>query len=113
MSEFMFIYRGQEGPRTAANAGEITQRWVAWIQALGVDGHLVDRGQPLEFTGKVVNGKDNIVTDGPYAETKDLVCGYTLIEASDLDQAVELSAGCPIFEVGGLLEIRPIIKLTM
>jgi len=48
-----------------------------------------------------VKGKQKSVTDGPFAEAKDGVDGYTLIEARDLDQAVELSMGCPIFELDG------------
>jgi hypothetical protein len=58
----------------------------------------------------LVRGKSRTVIDGPYAE-KDLVGGYTLIEAKDLGQAVELSVGCPIFEAGGLVEVRPVMKM--
>src|SRR5881409_2350550 len=64
-------------------------------------------------TGKLVKGKQKTVTDGPFAETKDIVGGYTLIEARDLDQAVELSKGCPIFEVEGAVEVRPVRKMNM
>ena len=53
------------------------------------------------------------MTDGPFAEAKDIVGGYTLIEARDLDQAVELSKGCPIFEVDGAVEVRPVMKMNM
>ena len=65
-------------------------------EGLGAKGHLKDPGHPLERTGKVVKGKQKTVTDGPYAEAKDVVGGYTLVEAKDLAQAVELSKGCPI-----------------
>ena len=51
------------------------------------------------------------VTDGPFAEAKDLVGGYTLVEASDLAQAAELTSGCPILEIGGSVEVRPIMKM--
>jgi len=67
----------------------------------------------LERTGKVVKGNQKSVHDGPYAEAKDVVGGYTLIEAKDLAQAVELSKGCPILEVGGSVEVRPIRILNM
>jgi hypothetical protein len=53
------------------------------------------------------------VTDGPFAEAKDVVGGYTLIEATDLSEAVELSKDCPIFEVEGAVEVRPVMKLNM
>jgi hypothetical protein len=53
------------------------------------------------------------VTDGPFAESKDIVGGYTLVQARDLDEAVELSKGCPIFEGEGVVEVRPIMQMNM
>jgi hypothetical protein len=61
----------------------------------------------------MVKGKQKIVTDGPFAELKDIISGYTLIEAKDLDQAAELSKGCPILERDGAVEVRPIMKMDM
>ena len=52
-------------------------------------------------------------TDGPFTEAKDLVGGFTLVEARDIDQAVELSRGCPILEGGGSVEVRPVMKMDM
>jgi hypothetical protein len=89
------------------------EKWFAWFKDLGAKGHIKDPGHPLEHTGKVVTGKKKIVNDGPFAEAKDVVGGYIVIEAKDLDQAVELSKGCPIFEVGGSVEVRPIQKMNM
>src|SRR5262249_27491208 len=66
---------------------------------------------PLERSGRLVKGRQKVVTDGPFAETKDVVGGFTLIEAGDLDQAVELSKGCPIFETDGAVEVRPVMIL--
>jgi len=89
------------------------QKWMAWLKELAGKGHIKDQGQPLERTGKLVRGKQKTVTDGPFAEAKDVVGGYTLIEARDLQQAVELSKGCPILEVDGEVEVRPVMKLAM
>jgi hypothetical protein len=111
MSEFVFLYRGGERSDSPQQAEQQMQRWVAWMKELGEKGHLKDRGQPLETTGKVVRGKQKVVTDGPYAESKDLVGGYTLVEAKDLSHAAELSKGCPIFESGGLVEVRPVMEM--
>jgi hypothetical protein len=61
----------------------------------------------------VVKGKQKAVTDGPFAEAKDVVGGFSLIQARDLDQAVELSKGCPILEVGGSIEVRQIQVMNM
>jgi hypothetical protein len=96
MSEFVYLYRsGEQEHRQSMGSPEqmqkTMQKWMAWMKELGDKGHLKDPGQPLERTGKVVKGKQKTVTDGPYAETKDIVGGYTLVEAKDLAQAVELS----------------------
>jgi hypothetical protein len=111
VSDFLFLYRGGERPASPQEGQQIMQKWVAWMEGLGAKGHMKDRGNPLEQTGKLVKGTQKVVTDGPFAEAKDLVGGYTLIEAKDLAQAVELSKGCPIFERGGSVEVRPIMKM--
>src|SRR4029077_17057903 len=113
MSEFLYLYRGGEAARSPERMQEMMQKWLAWMKELGQKGHIKDQGHPLERTGKLVKGTHKTVTDGPYAETKDIVGGYTLIEAKELEQAVELSKGCPILEVGGLVEVRPIMKMNM
>jgi hypothetical protein len=111
MSEFVFLYRGGERADSPEQSEREMQKWVAWMKELGEKGHLKLRGQPLDRTGKVVRGKQKVVTDGPYAESKDLVGGYTLVEAKDLSHAAELSKGCPIFESGGLVEVRPVMEM--
>ena len=113
MSEFTFLFRGSDTPASPEQMQKNMQKWVAWFKELGEKGHIKYPGHPLERTGKVVSGKQKAVHDGPYAEAKDIVNGYTLIEAKDLSQAVELSKGCPILESGGSVEVRPIQILNM
>ena len=113
MNEFVFLYRGGEGGRSPERAQQMMQKWMAWFKELADNGHLKDRGQPLERAGKLVNGKRKTVTDGPFAEAKDVVGGYTLILAKDLNEAAELSKGCPILEFDGKVEVRPVMKLNM
>jgi hypothetical protein len=113
MSEFTFLFRGSDTSASPEQMQKNMQKWVAWFKELGEKGHIKYPGHPLERTGKVVSGKQKAVHDGPYAEAKDIVNGYTLIEAKDLSQAVELSKGCPILESGGSVEVRPIQILNM
>ncbi len=113
MSQFVYLYRGGEAGRSPEQAQQMMQKWMTWMKELGAKGHIKDQGQPLERSGKLVKGKQKTVTDGPFAEAKDIVGGYTLVEASDLAQAVELSKGCPIFEVDGAVEVRPVMKMSM
>ena len=111
MSEYVFLYRGAQRPTSPQDAQQVMQKWMAWFQDLTAKGHIKDPGQPLEPTGKVVTGWQKTVTDGPFAEAKDLVGGYTLILASDLAEAAEISKGCPIFERSGYVEVRPVMKM--
>ena len=113
MSEFVFLYRGGESGRSPERMQQMMQKWMTWLKELSQQGHIKDQGQPLERTGKLVKGRQKTVTDGPFAEAKDVVGGYTLIDARDLAQAVELSMGCPIFEVDGAVEVRPVMKMNM
>ena len=113
MSEFTFLFRGSDTSASPEQMQKNMQKWVAWFKELGEKGHIKYPGHPLEGTGKVVRGKQKTIHDGPYAEAKDIVNGFTLIEAKDLSQAVELSKGCPILEIGGSVEVRPIQILNM
>jgi len=113
MSEFVFLYRGGEAGRSPERIQQMMQKWMAWFKELNEKGHVKDQGHPLERAGKVVKGKQKTVIDGPFAEAKDVVGRYTLIEARDLEQAIELSKGCPIFENEGAVEVRPVMKLNL
>ncbi len=111
MDEFLFLYRGGDRADSPEQGEKIMQQWVSWMADLERKGFLKDRGQPLEAEGKVVAGKQKVVTDGPFTESKDLVGGYTLVLANDLTQAAEISKGCPIFDRGGIVEVRPVMKM--
>ena len=113
MSEFLYLYRisrdaQREAMGTPGHAEQSLKVWMTWMRELDEQGHLKSPGQPLELEGKVVGGKQRAVTDGPFVEAKDLVAGFTVIEARDLDEAVRLTAGCPILERGGSVEVRPV-----
>jgi hypothetical protein len=113
MSEYLFIYRGGRQPEDAAEGQKVMQKWVDWMKSLTSSGNLKDPGQPLEPAGKVVRNASGTITDGPYAEAKDLVGGFTLVEAVSLDEASRIALGCPIFDAGGTVEVRPIMNMGM
>ena len=112
MSEYLFLYRGPSGDSASPEQmQQIMQKWLAWFKDLGERGHIKNPGQPLETAGRVVRGRAKSVHDGPFAEAKDVVNGYTLIEAKDIDQAAEVAKGCPILDREGSVEVRPIRKM--
>lgn len=113
MSEFLFLYRSAAPQGSPEQLQKTMQKWTAWMKELGEKGHLKNEGHPLERTGKLLKGKQKTVTDGPFAEAKDAIGGYSIVEARDLAHAVGLAKGCPTFETDGAVEVRPIRKMTM
>ena len=113
MNEFVYLWRRpQRPPRTPQQMQETMDKYLAWFKDMEERGHLAQYGQPLEpKTGRVVGDKAGTFSDGPYAETKDIVMGYSVITAKDFDEAVALTKDHPIFDEGGVIEIRPILKL--
>ena len=109
----MYLFRGGHA---ATAAGQVPQdhmqKWGQWMQGLAQKGILVG-GEPLHTTGKQVNGTKKVVSDGPFIEAKEMVGGYLIVNAKDINEAVEISKGCPIFEEDGKVEVRPVQKMEM
>ncbi|HEX4679751.1 MAG TPA: YciI family protein [Gaiellaceae bacterium] len=57
-----------------------------------------------------VNNGDVLTTDGPYAETKELLGGFYLIDVDDLDAALDFAGKVPAARLGGLVEVRPVVE---
>jgi hypothetical protein len=114
MSEYLYLFRGGNdmSKLSPAELQANMKKWGGWMENLARQGKLTG-GQPLKREGKVMRGSQKTVTDGPFAEAKDLVGGYLIVKAENLDEATELARGCPIFDVEGTVEVRPIEKLDM
>jgi hypothetical protein len=114
MSEFLYLFRGGDA-REAGGSPERMQehmgKWMKWMEDLGKKGKL-SGGLPLKNEGKIVRN-NGVVTDGPYAEGKEIVGGYLIVKAADLSEATEISKGCPIFEFDGTVEVREIQSMEM
>lgn len=112
----MFLFRGGENhahnAKDSKAAEENMNAWMNWMQGLGQKGILAG-GEPLQPTGKQITGKNKVITDGPFMEAKEMVGGYLIVNAKDINEAVEISKGCPIFEENGKLEVRPVQKMEM
>jgi hypothetical protein len=116
MSDFVLLLRSseddfQEAMGTPERAQKSLEAWLKWIQQLEAKGQLKNPGLPLERTGKLVRGKALEVTDGPFAEAKDMVLGFIVVSANSLEDAVELAKGCPIVLGGGAVEVRPVTPM--
>ncbi len=108
MQTFMFVYRGGEEDMKRASPEQmqhLLQIWMDWIHSGVEAGWMVDGGDGLKPGGAVVNA-DLSVTDGPFAESKELIGGYSIVEAPNLAAAVELAKGSPMPTYGGTVEVR-------
>jgi hypothetical protein len=86
---------------------QVGGQWMAWFKRLTEQGKAV-AGNPLEPTGKLVSGKNGrVVADGPFAESKEAIGGYFLLEVSSLDEAVAIAKECPGLAYGATVEVRP------
>ena len=113
MNEFALIFRNDFQPEVKFSPVEmqvIMQQWQSWMGGMAARGQLANSGNRLGGNGKTLK-PNNVVTNGPYAELKEMVSGYILIKADDIDAAAEIAKGCPILNVGGNVEVRNIIPV--
>jgi hypothetical protein len=70
--------------------------------------------QPAEMATTVRHGGDeNLIIDGPYADTKEVLGGYYVLDASDLDEALEFAQRIPAVRLGGAVEVRPLVEVPV
>jgi hypothetical protein len=116
MKEFMYLFKDQEKVHAKMSPEAMQQHmqeWAQWMKGLAEAGKLKG-GSPLDGSGKTITGKNKIVTDGPFPESKELVGGYLLVQTKDMEEAVELAKGCPGLAVNAcLVEIRAVKSMDM
>jgi hypothetical protein len=113
MNRFVFVFRGGavvQKELAPAELGAHLQKWMTWLTELQKKGQAEASGPRLQLSGKTVRGTAKAVTDGPFAEAKDLVTGMLVINAATLEAATEIAQGCPIYEYDGSVEVRPIFE---
>jgi hypothetical protein len=115
MQYLLMIYNAEgAGPQPGdAEFGQLMQDYFAFSQEMK-DRKLLVGGEPLEpvntaTTVRVRNG-ETVVSDGPFAETKEVLGGYYLLDCADLDEALECASKIPTAKYGSV-EVRPIMQL--
>lgn len=117
MQYLLLIYGNEEsfGKMTKAEQDGILQEYGDFTKSIATSGHYRG-GNELADTATAttvrVRDKKRLVTDGPFAETKEQLGGYYLIEAKDLDDALAVAARIPSARWGSI-EVRPIIPHEM
>ena len=108
-SQYLLLFRNTNWHRELSpnEIQEIMGKTNAWFERLTKEG-VMKAGQPLETEGRTVLFKNGAVADGPFAESKETVGGYILIEAADFDAAVAIAKDNPMLAVGLTIEIRQV-----
>ncbi len=116
MAEFLLLFRGGEAHTSSLSPEQMQahmEKWRLWMGDLSNQGKMLG-AQPLGNTGKTVAGTKKIVSDGPFTEGKEVIGGYLVCKADTMEEAVEISKGCPILHFdSGAVEVRPITEMTM
>ena len=114
-NQYMFLVRGascDSGSLSPEKMQAQMQEVYAWIDGLTKKG-VMTAAQPLTPEGKIVSGKSGsvIVSDGIAAESKEAVGGFFIVNATSLDEAVNIARTSPAFNHGARLEVRQIASL--
>ncbi len=115
MKEFLLIFRREVVSKDAQPSPDKMQamlrQWQDWMGSLAAQNKLANPGNRLESDGRVVKPA-GILVNGPYVEIKEAIGGYIILRASSIDEAAELSKGCPALTMGGNVEVRPILVVN-
>ncbi len=112
MNQFMMIFRNEKNsnpPPSPEEMQAIIKQWQDWIGGIAAQGKFVAT-DALGFQGKTIDSK-GVITDGPYAELKEIVGGYIIVKSDNIDEAIKLTEGCPTLASGGKVEVRDVMVI--
>ena len=107
---YMLIFRSTDWYKGLSpdQMQQVFDQWMTWFNRLKDQGTAV-AGNPLEPEGKIVSGKNGrLVSDGPFAESKETIGGYFLLKVGAMDEAVAIAQECPGLPHGIRVEVRPV-----
>ncbi len=104
MAKYLFVYHGGKHPETQEEVAEVMDTWGQWFGSMG--NAVVDGGNPVGMSSTVQS--DGSVVDNGGANP---ASGYSLVESSDLDDALAKAKGCPILSAGGSVEVAEAIDM--
>jgi hypothetical protein len=115
MAQFMYLIRNEGADFSKYSANdfqELMKKYQAWTEKIKTEGHFLAGEKLSKDLGKSLRIKQReIVVDGPYAESKEAIAGFYIIEAKNLSEALEIGKGCPALSYGGSLEVREIDQM--
>lgn len=113
MSRFLVLLRDDPSGFASLSPAQmqaIIEKYIAWGARLRASGHMVLGEKLIDGSGKVARGAAAVVSDGPYAEAREIVGGVYVLQAKDYDEAVSIMSDSPHLAFGSI-EIREIEEL--
>ena len=107
---YMLFYRSDEWYNKLSHSElqKLMNQNKAWIEKLTAQGK-AKPGRALERTGAIVSGSNGrFVTDGPFAESKEAIAGYLVLDVEALEEAISIAQSSPGLAYGGSIEVRPV-----
>lgn len=112
MKEFALIFRLKDISDFKPSPEQMQER-MNWLGGIAAQNKIVDKGNtllPNPESAKIIK-PDNVVTDGPYTEIKEFISGYLVVKAENIEEAVEMAKGNPIFDqIDGSIEVREVLN---
>jgi len=109
--EYLLLFRGTDWSKNLSpeEMQNVIGQWMAWFKRLSEQGKVLG-GSPLDTEGKVVSGKNGrTISDGPFAESKEAIGGYFLLQVDTMEEAVAIAQQCPGLPHGAKVEVRHIV----
>ena len=110
--QYLLIFRGTDwyNGLSPEQMQKVADEWMAWFKRLTEQGKAL-AGNPLKPEGRLISGKNGrVVADGPFAESKEAIGGYFLLQVNTLDEAVAIAKECPGLPHGAKIEVRPVAE---
>jgi hypothetical protein len=111
-SDYLLLFRGTDWDKglSPEEIQQVMNQLMAWFEGLHRQGK-VKAGQPLGEEGRTVSGRNGrTIADGPFAESKEAVGGYLILQVDDLDEAVAIAKAFPCLDHGASVEVRPVVE---
>ena len=108
---YLLLFRGPEWDKGLSDEElqEVLGRVMGWFDGVSKAGK-VKGGQPLARSGKIVSGKNGrVVADGPFAESKEVIGGYLMLDVETLDEALAIAKSFPCLQYDISVEVRPLL----
>ena len=111
MKEFMLLFKADYKKMEFSQEDwqATAKKWQDWTEGIKSQGKWVATGQQLGRESKIVNA-NGVITDGPYAEIKEMLISFCTVSAESINGAAELAKNCPVLDVGGNVEVRELVK---